>query len=125
MVTRFIGKNLGKKVVRPIKNAVKYGKKNVDSDDKKVIVAVTDNEVVEETVTKETATKETPKKENKKQKKNKDMVNENKLSQMEAIIATELPKANVKVEKGDKGLYERTENSTILLTEDNKMLLTD
>ena len=129
MVTRFIGKNLGKKVVRPIKNAVKYGKKS-NGDDKKAIAAATDNKVVEETVTKEAVTKETvinktPKKENKKQKKNKDMVNENKLSQMEAIIATELPKANVKVEKGDKGLYERTENSTILLTEDNKMLLTD
>lgn len=124
MATKFIGKNLSKKVVRPLKNAVKYGKKS-NGDDKKVIVAATNNEVVEETVTKETVTKETPKKENKKQKKNKDMVNENKLSQMEAIIATELPKANVKVEKGDKGLYERTENSTILLTEDNKMLLTD
>ena len=129
MVTRFIGKNLGKKVVRPIKNAVKYGKKS-NGDDKRAIVVATDNKVVEEIVTKETVTKEavikkTPKKENKKQKKNKDMVNENKLSQMEAIIATELPKANVKVEKGDKGLYERTENSTILLTEDNKMLLTD
>ena len=129
MATKFIGKNLSKKVVRPIKNAVKYGKKS-NGDDKKVIVAATDNEVVDEIVTKEivtkeTVTKETPKKENKKQKKNKDMVNENKLSQMEAIIATELPKANVKVEKGDKGLYERTENSTILLTEDNKMLLTD
>ena len=129
MVTRFIGKNLSKKVVRPIKNAVKYGKKS-NGDDKKAIVVATDNKVVEEIVTKETVTKETvinktPKKENKKQKKNKDMVNENKLSQMEAIIATELPKANVKVEKGDKGLYERTENSTILLTEDNKMLLTD
>ena len=129
MATKFIGKNLSKKVVRPIKNAVKYGKKS-NGDDKKAIVVATDNKVVEETVTKEAVTKETvinktPKKENKKQKKNKDMVNENKLSQMEAIIATELPKANVKVEKGDKGLYERTENSTILLTEDNKMLLTD
>ena len=124
MVTRFIGKNLGKKVVRPIKNAVKYGKKS-NGDDKKAIAAATDNKVVEEIVTKETVINKTPKKENKKQKKNKDMVNENKLSQMEAIIATELPKANVKVEKGDKGLYERTENSTILLTEDNKMLLTD
>ena len=124
MVTRFIGKNLGKKVVRPIKNAVKYGKKS-NGDDKKAIVVATDNKVVEETVTKEAVINKTPKKENKKQKKNKDMVNENKLSQMEAIIATELPKANVKVEKGDKGLYERTENSTILLTEDNKMLLTD
>ena len=124
MVTRFIGKNLGKKVVRPIKNAVKYGKKS-NGDDKKAIVVATDNKVVEEIVTKETVINKTPKKENKKQKKNKDMINENKLSQMEAIIATELPKANVKVEKGDKGLYERTENSTILLTEDNKMLLTD
>lgn len=124
MATRFIGKNLVKKVVRPIKNAVKYGKKN-NGDDKKAIVVATDNKVVEEIVTKEAVIKKTPKKENKKQKKNKDMVNENKLSQMEAIIATELPKANVKVEKGDKGLYERTENSTILLTEDNKMLLTD
>ena len=129
MTTKFIGKNLSKKVVRPLKNAVKYGKKS-NGDDKKAIVVATDNKVVEEIVTKETVTKETvinktPKKENKKQKKNKDMVNENKLSQMEAIIATELPKANVKVEKGDKGLYERTENSTILLTEDNKMLLTD
>ena len=124
MVTRFIGKNLGKKVVRPIKNAVKYGKKS-NGDDKKAIVTATDNKVVEETITNEAVIKKTPKKENKKQKKNKDMVNENKLSQMEAIIATELPKANVKVEKGDKGLYERTENSTILLTEDNKMLLTD
>ena len=124
MATRFIGKNLAKKVVRPLKNAVKYGKKS-NGDDKKAIVVATDNKVVEEIVTKEAVIKKTPKKENKKQKKNKDMVNENKLSQMEAIIATELPKANVKVEKGDKGLYERTENSTILLTEDNKMLLTD
>ena len=124
MATRFIGKNLAKKVVRPIKNAVKYGKKS-NGDDKKAIVVATDNKVVEEIVTKEAVIKKTPKKENKKQKKNKDMINENKLSQMEAIIATELPKANVKVEKGDKGLYERTENSTILLTEDNKMLLTD
>lgn len=124
MATRFIGKNLAKKVVRPIKNAVKYGKKS-NGDDKKAIVVATDNKVVEEIVTKEAVIKKTLKKENKKQKKNKDMVNENKLSQMEAIMATELPKANVKVEKGDKGLYERTENSTILLTEDNKMLLTD
>ena len=31
----------------------------------------------------------------------------------------------MKVEEGDKERYERTENSTILLTEDNKMLLID
>jgi hypothetical protein len=37
----------------------------------------------------------------------------------------ELPKREIKVEKKDKGLYERTKNSTILLTEDNKLMLTD
>lgn len=35
------------------------------------------------------------------------------------------PKRKVKIEKKDKGLFERTENSTILITEDNKMMLTD
>ncbi len=41
------------------------------------------------------------------------------------LDGTELPKRKVKVEKKDKGLYERTSNSTILLTEDNKLMLTD
>lgn len=36
-----------------------------------------------------------------------------------------LPERKVKVMKKDKGLYERTSNSTILLTEDNKIMLTD
>lgn len=36
-----------------------------------------------------------------------------------------LPERKVKVMKKDKGLYERTSNSTILLTEDNKLMLTD
>lgn len=37
----------------------------------------------------------------------------------------QLPERPVKVEKKDKGLFERTQNSTILLTEDNKVMLTD
>jgi hypothetical protein len=37
----------------------------------------------------------------------------------------ELPDRKVKIMKKDKGLYERTSNSTILLTEDNKLMLTD
>ena len=37
----------------------------------------------------------------------------------------EVPERKVKVMKKDKGLYERTSNSTILLTEDNKLMLTD
>lgn len=41
------------------------------------------------------------------------------------LDGNELPKRKVKIEKRDKGLYERTANSTILLTEDNKIMLTD
>ena len=49
-----------------------------------------------------------------------------KIEKIEDVLATEkLPKRKVKVEKKDKGLLERTENSTILITEDNKMLLND
>ena len=50
-----------------------------------------------------------------------------KIEKIEEILTTadKLPKRKVKVEKKDKGLIERTENSTILITEDNKMLLND
>lgn len=49
-----------------------------------------------------------------------------KIEKIEAVLDVEkAPKRKVKVEKKDKGLFERTENSTILLTEDNKMLLND
>lgn len=37
----------------------------------------------------------------------------------------QIPERKVKVEKKERGLYERTENSTILITEDNKIMLTD
>jgi hypothetical protein len=36
-----------------------------------------------------------------------------------------MPENRVKVEKKEKGLYEKTTESTILLTEDNKMMLND
>lgn len=36
-----------------------------------------------------------------------------------------IPAKRVKVEKKEKGIIERTENSKIVLTEDNKMLLND
>lgn len=49
-----------------------------------------------------------------------------KIARVEAVLNNDtLPKRKVKVEKKDKGLFERTEESTILLTEDNKMLLND
>lgn len=112
MTTRFIGKNLGKRVVRPMKNSAKYANYSRSTALKDKVIAIAEK-ANEETVANEEVVMKAPKKENKKQKKNKEMINESKLAQ------------NVKIEKADKGLYERTENSTILLTEDNKMLLND
>ena len=57
-------------------------------------------------------------------KKEKDMADE-RLKKIEAIVGEKAPKRKVKVEKKDKGLFERTENSVTVLTEDNKMLLND
>lgn len=59
--------------------------------------------------------------------KNKDMENVD-MKQVDALLQAEtdkLPKRKVKVEKKDKGILERTENSRVILTEDNKMLLND
>ena len=52
-------------------------------------------------------------------------MDDERIEKIESIIGTKAPKRRVKVEKKDKGLIERTDNSTILLTEDNKMVLTD
>ena len=51
----------------------------------------------------------------------------NNVEQLKSIIGgdAKLPKRKVKFEKKDKGLIERTEDSTILITEDNKMMLND
>jgi hypothetical protein len=51
----------------------------------------------------------------------------NTIEQLKSIVGdeTKIPKRKVKVEKKDKGLIERTEDSTILLTEDDKMMLND
>ena len=64
-------------------------------------------------------------KENKKEKQ--EDMNNIEISQVDALLQSEdnKPKRKVKIEKKDKGLYERTENSRIILTEDNKMLLND
>ena len=60
------------------------------------------------------------------EKKTKETDMNDKIEQVKTALDIEkAPKLKVKVEKKDKGLYERTEESTILLTEDNKMLLND
>lgn len=43
----------------------------------------------------------------------------------EKVQDEELPKIKIQIEKKDRGLYSRTEESVILLTEDNKILLND
>lgn len=107
MTARFFGKNPHKRYVRQLPNRniphiikEKVVKEN-EKDDKKMVV-----------------------KENKENKKDNDMADE-RLEKIEAIMDTKAPKRKIKVEKKDKGLLERTDNSTILLTEDNKMLLND
>lgn len=53
-------------------------------------------------------------------------MDDNKLTNVKDILdGKKIPEIKVKIEKKEKGLYERTENSTILITEDNKIMLTD
>lgn len=96
---RFIGKRPYKKYVRPINNrALKHKVKQEEQQ-------VKENNNVE--------------------KEEKEVMN-SKIEQIENILSDEkLPKRKVKVEKKDKGLLERTENSVVVLTEDNKRLLND
>ena len=99
-MVKFFGKNPHKKYVRQFPNSIV----------KHVIQPRVDNIETNE--------------ENKEIKTNKEMADE-RLEKIESIIGTKAPKRKVKIEKKDKGLIERTENSTILLTEDNKMVLND
>ena len=99
MPQRFIRKNPYRKSVRPAGRTVSYYAKNTVSD--------------------------------KKQEENKEIKTEktdmNNVEQLKAIVGNDavIPKRKVKIEKKDKGLIERTEDSTILITEDNKMMLND
>lgn len=99
-MAKFFGKNPHKKYVRQFPNSIV----------KHVIQPKVDKKETLE--------------ENKEVKKDKEMADE-RLEKIEKIIGSKAPKRKVKVEKKDKGLIERTENSTILLTEDNKMVLND
>ena len=98
-MARFMGKNPHRKVVRRFPNmSVSHTIPVVDIEQKIV--------------------------ENKEIKTEEDMADE-RIEKIEQLMGTKAPKRKVKVEKKDKGLLERTDNSTILLTEDNKMVLTD
>ena len=98
MAIKFMGKKPHRKVVRQIPNKKTSNRINMFNEQKA--------------------------KENKIEKSDKDMADE-RLEKIEQIMGSKAPKRTIKREKKDKGLIERTENSTILLTEDNKMLLND
>lgn len=91
------------------------------------------NEVVEqEPVAEKPKKKRAPRKKKKtedetinEEKEEADMDNIEKIKKLVGDNEVEIPEQKVRVEKKDKGLFERTENSTILLTEDNKMVLND
>lgn len=105
MVQRFIRKNPYKKRVRPLLVAAR-------------------SEVAGKAEVKVTPA-EAPVTENKEKGKDEEM--NNPVEMLKVIVGDDVkvPKRKVKVEKKEKGLIERTESSTILLTEDNKMLLND
>ena len=58
-----------------------------------------------------------------KKKNTKNMTTMEKVAAAEAVVGNLEP--NVKILKKDKGLIERTESSKIILTEDNREILTD
>lgn len=120
---RNITKTIQHKYVRPMRrrNVQLKVDTSLISDKKEVINEIP---IIEEIKEEKVEQKETNKEEIKKEDMNTIDVN-----QVNAILQaeeeTKLPKRKVKVEKKDKGLFERTENSRVILTEDNKMLLND
>lgn len=125
-MAKFFGKNPNKKYVRQIANSRVSNPYSYTSASSNVVKPVVEK-VVEEVPVKEKEVEvvevvETV--ENKEVKNNTEMADE-KLEKIEAIVGAKAPKRKVKVEKKDKGLFERTDDSVILLTEDNKMLLND
>ena len=104
MVQRFFGKKPSKKYVRPLRNSAVTHKVNIEllKTDENKVNEVENNEI-----------------------NNTDDMNDERLAKVEALAGVKAPKRKVKIEKKDKGLIERTENSTIVLTEENKMMLND
>ena len=105
MPQRFIRKNPSTKRVGPARRTAKLNFTNINT------VAASKPEAKENKVVNEVT----------------DMNTNNNIEQLKAIVGndTVIPKRKVKIEKKDKGLIERTEDSTILITEDNKMMLND
>lgn len=128
-----MGKTSRTKIIRPMLNRVFQKNITKFEEEKKTreeILKVSED-LLEKTKKESENITEKPTKAPKKtraKKENKEL-NESKmddrLEKIEGIVNAKAPKRKVKVEKKERGLIERTQNSTILLTEDNKMLLND
>lgn len=136
MSQRFISKNSRRKFIRPVRNTmlnnraevIKQATVSKPAAEKEETTPVIVEEPVEEKKPKRSRKKavksEKPVEEN--NEKNTEPMNEN-IEKIKQIVGQDvvIPEQKVKYEKKDKGLIERTENSTILITEENKMLLND
>lgn len=137
MAQRFISKNSRRKFIRPVRNSMLNNRVEVveqatvskpAAETEEVAPVIVEEPVVEKKKPrrsrKKTVKMEEPVEENNDQ--NTEPMNEN-IEKIKQIVGqdVEIPEQKVKYEKKDKGLIERTENSTILITEENKMLLND
>lgn len=134
MSQRFISKHGRRKLIRPVRNSMILNKIEVSAPEMDV-PSVTETNVAEEKalegVEKPKATRKPRRKKETKpvvenNEQNVENMNEN-IEKIKKIVGqdVEIPERQVKIEKKDKGLIERTENSAILITEDNKMILND
>lgn len=137
MALKFMGKNPKRKYIRQIPNRNVQMAADIARTEAAVVQEVEEvvqqvDEVVEEVVkpkkspkkTKKEEAKTTNETENKELNEDTTMTNET-LEKINDILGDNAKDVKVKIEKKEKGLFERTENSTIVLNEDNKMLLTD
>ncbi len=131
MAQRFISRTGRRKFIRPVRNSILNKRVEItegNSQDESTTIVV-EEPVIEKKHAKRTR-KKTVKTENNSvennEKNNENDMNES-IEKIKKIVGqdVEIPEQTVKYEKKDKGLIERTENSTILITEENKMLLND
>jgi hypothetical protein len=131
MAQRFISRTGRRKFIRPVRNSILNKRVEItegNSQDESTTIVV-EEPVIENKPAKRTR-KKTVKTENNSaennEKSNENDMNES-IEKIKKIVGqdVEIPEQTVKYEKKDKGLIERTENSTILITEENKMLLND
>lgn len=132
MSQRFISKTGRRKLIRPVKSNTIINKIEHFASKDDVLTStesISDEEGViekEDEVTPKKTRKPRKKKNPENNEKNVEDMNEN-IEKIKKIVGNdvEIPERKIKIEKKDKGLIERTENSAILITEDNKMILND